>query len=510
MKFKKDELILLLVSILLSVASTVFFYQRNELLAYGDAVSHLNIAKRVVSGLTPGLGQLGSVWLPLQHLMMLPFVWNDFLWRSGLGGSVVSMACFVGSNFYIYKTVRLYGGNLLSGILAVIIFSLNPNVLYLQSVPMGEIPLIFFLIASLYFFARWLMRGNIGSLILAGFFTCCGSLIRYDAWFLAGFQTLAIVAHHFFRYEKRSKTESRLILNGAIAYLGVFSWLLWNLIIFGRFDHFANSEYSARHQQLGWQAEGKLITYHDLGQSLLHYIGAVAYLLGPITETLLVIAFFYFLYLVVFKKKSQYLALICLSSPFFFYIFTLFLGNSILFVPGITPESIGREMFNLRYGLIMLPYAAVSIPLVCNINKKLFFLMLLLLVIQYGFMIKLDKVMAHVEGTRGIASRTAVGSNDIEKWMLKNYDGGLILSNTYYGAMDIMNINVPLNVLIYEGSGKYWKDSLVQPDKHANWVVLRKSEKDPAWVALRGNKIFQTKFKEVYSSGDSAIYKKIQ
>jgi len=33
-------------------------------LAYGDAISHMMIARRVVAGRTPGLAQLGTTWLP--------------------------------------------------------------------------------------------------------------------------------------------------------------------------------------------------------------------------------------------------------------------------------------------------------------------------------------------------------------------------------------------------------------------------------------------------------------
>ena len=52
-----------------SVASLWFFHSRNEILLSGDAVAHINIARRVFDSRTPGLLQLGSVWLPLPHLL---------------------------------------------------------------------------------------------------------------------------------------------------------------------------------------------------------------------------------------------------------------------------------------------------------------------------------------------------------------------------------------------------------------------------------------------------------
>src|SRR2546429_151850 len=57
-----------------SVASFFYYFHRGELLLYGDAVAHINIARRVFDSRTPGLLQLGTVWLPLPHLAMIPFL----------------------------------------------------------------------------------------------------------------------------------------------------------------------------------------------------------------------------------------------------------------------------------------------------------------------------------------------------------------------------------------------------------------------------------------------------
>ena len=49
-------------------------HYRGYTLYYGDAEAHLNLARRVVDSRTPGLSQIGPVWLPLPHLLMLPLV----------------------------------------------------------------------------------------------------------------------------------------------------------------------------------------------------------------------------------------------------------------------------------------------------------------------------------------------------------------------------------------------------------------------------------------------------
>src|SRR5258708_29211078 len=78
-----------------SLLSFLYYFQRGEILLYGDAVAHINIARRVFDSQTPGLLQLGTVWLPLPHLLTIPFVVSDWMWRTGIGGSIPSMLAYV-------------------------------------------------------------------------------------------------------------------------------------------------------------------------------------------------------------------------------------------------------------------------------------------------------------------------------------------------------------------------------------------------------------------------------
>src|SRR5258708_34736794 len=91
---------------IISIGCFIFFYKNGLGLAYNDARSHLDIGRRVVEGLKPGLAQLGSVWLPLPHLLMAPTIWNNFMWHSGLSGALESMISFVGTGVLIYKILE--------------------------------------------------------------------------------------------------------------------------------------------------------------------------------------------------------------------------------------------------------------------------------------------------------------------------------------------------------------------------------------------------------------------
>src|SRR5689334_5262831 len=90
----ETTLVTLLASVV-SGASIFYYFHRGELLLCGDAVAHINIARRVFDSRTPGLLQLGTVWLPLPHLAMIPFLVSDRLWRTGVGGSIPSMIAYV-------------------------------------------------------------------------------------------------------------------------------------------------------------------------------------------------------------------------------------------------------------------------------------------------------------------------------------------------------------------------------------------------------------------------------
>ncbi len=73
---------------------------------YGDAVAHINIARRVFDSQNPGLLQLGTVWLPLPHLLMIPFIFSNAMWQNGAGGSIPSMLAYVLGVVGIFRLVR--------------------------------------------------------------------------------------------------------------------------------------------------------------------------------------------------------------------------------------------------------------------------------------------------------------------------------------------------------------------------------------------------------------------
>src|SRR6266487_3672168 len=145
-----------------SIASFFYYLQHGDLLLYGDAVAHINIARRVFDSRTPGLLQLGTVWLPLPHILMMPFLFSRSMWQTGIGGSIPSLIAYVFSVTGIFRLMQTIlpdsresrnGREIqFAAWLATAIFALNPNLIYLQTTAMTEPVYLAFFIWSVVFF----------------------------------------------------------------------------------------------------------------------------------------------------------------------------------------------------------------------------------------------------------------------------------------------------------------------------------------------------------------------
>jgi hypothetical protein len=126
-----------LAAVVLSFVALMVSYSHGYLLLYGDAVAHLGIARRILDSRNPGLPQLGGVWLPLPHLLILPFVQKMEWWQNGLAGAWPSLFCYVVGVAGFYRLCRKL---LLPrwALAATAFYALNPNLLYLATTAMTE------------------------------------------------------------------------------------------------------------------------------------------------------------------------------------------------------------------------------------------------------------------------------------------------------------------------------------------------------------------------------------
>src|SRR5438046_8657004 len=69
------------------LASSYFFYSRGLTNLYGDGIAHMEGARRLWDSLTPGYPEIGSVWLPLFHVLPSPLTLSDRRSRTRLAAS---------------------------------------------------------------------------------------------------------------------------------------------------------------------------------------------------------------------------------------------------------------------------------------------------------------------------------------------------------------------------------------------------------------------------------------
>ena len=124
-------------AVVASAVAITWGWANHALLNYGDAVAHLHIARRVFDCHQPRLSQLGSVWLPLPHILMLPFVQVYSWWANGIAGIVPSALAYIAACAGLYRLARKWMTPAASAI-ALVFFAANPNMLYLQATAMTE------------------------------------------------------------------------------------------------------------------------------------------------------------------------------------------------------------------------------------------------------------------------------------------------------------------------------------------------------------------------------------
>src|ERR1700740_1948344 len=163
----RDPMRVAAIALAVSFLSFLYYFKNGEILLYGDAVAHINIARRVFDSKTPGLLQLGTVWLPLPHLLMIPFLIPDKMWISGAGGSLPSMVAYVLAVIGMFRLVRGALSRELppepparaAAWIAAIVFAANPNLIYMQATAMGEAIYLAFFIWSVVYLAEF-VRGD--------------------------------------------------------------------------------------------------------------------------------------------------------------------------------------------------------------------------------------------------------------------------------------------------------------------------------------------------------------
>jgi len=349
-----------------SLVTFLFYFRHGDLLLYGDAVAHINIARRVIDSKTPGLLQLGTVWLPLPHLLMIPFLLSDAAWETGIAGAIPSMVAFVLGTIGVFRLVlgawsrdgKPTPAVRVAAWLAAAIYAGNPNLLYLQSTVMPEPLYLALFIWSLVHFSEFVRlapgtnsRAPSSSLTKCGLCLAAACLTRYDAWLLAGV-LCAAGAFALIRSGKRnlSRAFAGFVLLAATAPV---LWLGYNAVVYRNPLEFANGPYSARaiEQKSGQSHPGA----HDLPVAFSYFLKSAELNMTEAGWQRLWMGVLFLGTLMIFVFDLRLWPLLLLWTPLIFYVLSVAYGGVPIYLPPWWPFS----LYNARYGLELLPAFAV-------------------------------------------------------------------------------------------------------------------------------------------------------
>jgi hypothetical protein len=477
---QRATMFLLVLLSIISITAFVYYLSNGLGLKYNDARSHLDIGRRVVENLKPGFSQLGSVWLPLPHLLETLTIWNDFMWHSGLAGALTSMISFVATGVLIYHFLKTLGVGMFGRVIGVAVFVANINILYMQSTAMTELLLLVTMTAGVYELLLWEKTDELYHLIASSFWIMLATLTRYDGWFLFLY-VAALVVIHMLRKRGYKAAEGMFFFFCTLAGFGIVLWFLWNLIIFKDPLYFAFGPYSAHAQQEQLASASALPTKGHLFLSLKYYFYALAYTSNIVT---LLFGMIGAIVLWCDKKVSGTIKIVstALFVPFAFNVIALYLGHSVLFIQGLS----GDTWFNIRYGLMMMPSLALFIGYLVHSQKSLRYVIVgLLLFVSFFTFANYDAVT--IDDARVGASQKNV--SDVSGWLnihAKNTPGYILISAASHDAI-IFSSGLPMARFIHEGTGTYWKSATKSPDRWARWIIMRTNDvNDQTFKLIKG------------------------
>jgi hypothetical protein len=459
-------------------------YTRGYILLYGDAVAHMGIARRILDSRNPGLSQLGGVWLPLPHLVMLPFIGRMDWWQTGLAGSWPSMIWYLLGIIGLYRLAR----RMMTprwALIAVMFFGLNPNVLYLATTAMTE-PLF---VAELIWLALLTMEcaSAVRSgrefrvairLVMLGWLMAAACLTRYDGWVVA----VAVWCVVAWELSQRRDVWRRVVPSFALFTLltaaGPISWMAYNQRFFHDPLDFLRGPYSAAaiDRKSSPTGTGHYHGWHDPAWALLLYT-RTAQLDASVWETGFAVMAAAIAGLLMVVRRGIGLASLLLWMPLPFYVYSIAYGSVPIFIPPLWPHS----YYNSRYGMGLLPalsiFAALSLewlgerlrnsrPLASRLLNPITIMLVVLSTIGMMYRIPLVLKEAQVNSTTRVAFESAIARE------IGTFPPGvpiLMYNSDHVGALQTAGI--PLRQTLNEGDYYSWKAALDEPANNAAYVV---------------------------------------
>ncbi len=493
-----------LVGVFVGLAFFGYYYHAGLTTAHYDAKAHLVVARSIVDSVSPGYVQLGSHWLPLTHLLYLPFVLFDSQYRSGLLPSLLSVFCFALSGGLACRIARHVTGSTAAGVFSGLFLLANGNLQYLQSCPLTEPIYMALLLLAADAFLRWRDHGDTQLPWLAAAWATLGAFCRYEGWyFLAGI--LVLLTYDFLSgYLPRKRA-----ISGALVFLGMF--VLPMSMHFGYLYARTGDNFLIR------VAEGNpapFETYRKPLLALTYHFGELAQIAGIVP----LLAGLAGTVLCLFQKDTlrRKLPLFLLWLPSLINASALYWGMiyrirySVLLLPAIAvfagiaadDERAGRRVltttvcaaalapwlsrafphewsFHFLYpgpGLFLLPALATAFfcLAVARGSSRWPLLAVCFLGMQIPALQGEDRPILAETMEHGFveADRT-----EVLAYLREHYDGRRILIDSQKLSPLIYDSRLPIHDFLYnEGDPVPWRRALAAPARYAGWICIQKGD----------------------------------
>jgi hypothetical protein len=470
-----------------SLAALWWSWQNNALLNYGDALAHLHIARRIFDSHQPRLSQLGSVWLPLPHLLMLPFVQVYAWWANGTAALPASMLAYFASCVGMYRLTRKWLSPAPAA-LALAFFALNPNLLYLQTTAMTE-PLF---VCEMVWVALWMVEWRqslddepwraarlqtyIAAMLVAAVFT------RYDGWIMA---LLAWTGIGLALLRRGRLKSAGFWVASAFVVAAPIAWFVYNSVCFGDWLEFARGQYSARAIEIRTATPGSGPPHpgwHNMWVSLLFFVKAAEMDAAAAAwgNRLLVVSALGTAWAWLTARRRGFLWALLLWLPLPFYAYSIAYSSVPIFLPPWWPHS----WYNTRYGMELLPALALGaaftahclIALVRDFKPqwgKYAAAALLAVVAWNAVRMVREHPLTYMEGVKNLQSRRRLEERipPLLRAELAKRPGAEVLMETSVFPSLVAKTGIPFRQTINEADLDVFEQALEAPAKHAALVL---------------------------------------
>jgi hypothetical protein len=469
----------------ISLIAITWSWRNHALLNYGDAVAHLHIARHVFDCRFRSIGEFGSVWLPLPHILMLPFVQVFAWWANGIAGLIPSALAYLAGCVGLYRIARRWLEPAAAA-LALAFFALNPNLLYLQTTAMTEPLFLCEMIWAVAWLIEW--RGaieddakraaNLEFMVLLALVAAV--FTRYDGWIIAlvAWTGLGVTRLRNGRLGKRSYWIGSAILAAAPA-----AWFIYNATQFGDWLDFARGPYSAlaiemRTAAPGWPPHPG---WHNPWISELFFIKIAE------MDALVVWRHFFLVlsaagtaFACTVARRRAFLWTLLLWIPIPFYAYSVAYGSVPIFIPVWWPHS----YYNTRYGMELLPAIALGLGFMAQFAigavrefkpswVRAAVVATASLIVANTLDLILKRPLVYVESTKNAEARRPFDENipPVMRQLLLRRPGAPVLMNSSVYPELVAFSRIPLSETINESDQYVYRNALAAPAENAAIVL---------------------------------------